>query len=141
MEWTEVWLTISNCWISFLLTLMIYWLQNGRLLASFVAFVLAVVELDSLTRDLGHPTPAASFVIAAVWYNQVSSFMRQCMETITRTNQVITSGSITGTSVSHSFCSWSPKSLMTKCWLLRKSFVMARTPLSTKIQSEQYSDL
>ncbi len=141
MEWTQMWLTISSCWILFLLILTIYWLQNGRWLASLVALVLIAVEVNSVTPDLEHRTPAASFVIAAAWYNQALYSMKQCMAMMSSANQATTSAFTTGMSAFHSCFSWNPKSLMTKCWLLRKSSVTARTPFSTKILSDQFSDL
>ena len=140
MEW-ETWFTISICWIWFLMILSIYWLQNGRILSSLVATVLAVVEYNSVTQDPELPSPAASFVIAAAWYSQAVAFGSQCMETISSTRQATTSAYTTGMNALASCSSWSLKSLTTKCYVLLRSSATARTPLSTKMQSERYSDL
>ena len=140
MEW-ETWSTISICLIWLLTILSIYWLQNGRILASLVAAVLAVVENNSVTRDPELPSPAASFVIAAAWYSQVVAFGRQCMETISGARQATTNAYTTGMSALASCSSWSLKSLTTKCYVLLRSSATAHMPLSTKMQSERYSDL
>jgi hypothetical protein len=140
MEW-ETWFTISICWIWFLTILSIYWLQNGQILSSLVAAVLAVVEYNSVMQDPELLSPAASFVIAVVWYNQAVAFGRQCMETISDTKRATTSAFTTGMNALASCSSWSLKSLTTKCYVLLRSYATARTPLSTRTLSERYSDL
>ena len=141
MAWATSVLMISGCWILLLLTLIIYWLQSGRWLVSLVALVLLALELDSITQDPDLLTPAASFVIAAEWYSQASSFTTQCMDEISRASRAITSAFTTGMSVSPNYYLWRVKFLMTKCSRLQRSYVTARAPLSTKTLSARYSGL
>lgn len=141
MEWTDTSLMISNCWIWFLLTLTAYLLQNDQWFASLVVLALAAVEMYSVMQDQEHPIPVVLFVTAVVWYNQALCFTKLCMETTLHASRAITSAFTTGTSASRSYFSLSPKSLITKCWRLRKGYAMAHTRLSTKTLSAAYSDL
>lgn len=141
MECAQMWLMISICWILLLMILIIYWLLSDQWLASLVAIVLLVVEVDSVMRDPTLRTPAASFVIAAEWFNLELCFLIQCMDEISRTNLAIINAFTTGMSASLSYYLWKVKYLMIKCWQLRKGYATVRTPLSTKTLSERYSDL
>ena len=141
MECETLWFTISICWISFLMILTIYYLENALLLQSFITAVLVVVEISSITLDPDHLTPAASFVILAEWYNLVACIGRQCTEMIAQGRQATISAFITGTSESLNYFLWRVRYLMSICYRLRRSYVMARTPLSTKTQCAKYSDL
>ena len=141
MQWNTRWLMINTCWIWLLMILSIYFLLNNRSLLCLTAAALAVVENDCLTLDPTRPSPAASFVIAVVSCNQVTAFGRLCMDVIYLAKLAITNAYITGMNELASYSSWSPRSLTKRCYGLLKGCVMARTPLSTKIRSDLYSDL
>ncbi len=131
----------SSCSILSLLILTSICLRADLLLIGLILAVVTAVEIDLATRPLIRRTQEVSFVMIVVLYSQVLCFLRQCLLRICLEGVAIINESIIGMNASLNFFYWSLRSRLETCFSLQRSYVIARSPLSTKIRSEKYSDL
>ena len=116
-------------------------MQKGSLHSSAIVAALLVAELTLYSRE---PVPrmwGAVFAKTVALYSQVRSFLSICTVAICLTSLLIINEFITGMSESLSYFYWRARFLRRRCYSLLSGFVTGRSRLSTKITSEQYSDL
>ena len=131
--WTALSLTMIA--LSLLLTL------ARHMLLAMLCFVSAAVILVLHTTT---PAPTSLVHVSATiagLCNLGLSFTSKCLGVLCLIVQAITSAFTTGMSAYHSSCSWNHRSRRSTWSLLQKSYSTARTPLSPRMLSAQYSDL
>ena len=139
MQWMHCLSSLSS--ILLLLIWTIYLIDVQMVLFSLITTVATVEEISLLLRQ---PVPAwleAAPATLAPWWKTGLSSLRRCMDYSAHASRATTNACITGMSGSLSYLSSRVRSLIRKCYRLQSVYVMARSPLSTKILSDQYCDL
>ena len=138
MRW---WSATRLSWTLLLMTWTFCFMRSGLYLLMAATLVLTAGQGALSLTDSTRRTRDPAYVIYAALSTRARSFGRQCMVTSCRLSQATTNAFTTGTNALVNYCLLSLLSLMTRCCKLLQAYVVARTPLSTKTLSEQYSDL